>query len=207
MPPSLPAVIVATQMLESMTAAPAPTRAEAADVATAIYDGADAVMLSAESATGAYPTEAVEVMDRIIASTERHELYGRAIAATRERAQTEADAIADTGATLAQVLGARCIMAYSLSGLTGLRISARRPKLPLVVMTRDPAVSRRMALAWGARSVLEASAGDYDSMVDTARNACRHLLDPRPGEKMVVLSGVPFGQTGSTNNIRVAAFH
>jgi len=199
-------VIVATQMLESMTASPAPTRAEASDVATAIYDGADAVMLSAESATGAYPSEAVEVMDRIIRSTESHAFYTKAMTASREPSQTDADAIADTGATLACALHAKCIMAYSMSGLTGLRIAARRPKLPLIVMTRDQSLSRRMALVWGARSVLEATAEDYDSMVETARSECQRLLAPNVGDKMVVLSGVPFGQVGSTNNIRVATF-
>lgn len=199
-------VIVATQMLESMTASPAPTRAEASDVATAIYDGADAVMLSAESATGAYPAEAVEVMDRIVRSTEGHAFYAKAMSASREPSETDADAIADTGATLACALNARCIMAYSMSGVTGLRISARRPKLPLVVMTREESVSRRMALVWGARSVLEASAEDYDSMVETAKAECQRLLSPQVGDKMVVLSGVPFGQIGSTNNIRVATF-
>ena len=198
--------IVATQMLESMTASPAPTRAEASDVATAIYDGADAVMLSAESATGAFPAEAVEVMERIIRSTESHAFYTKAMTASREPSQTDADAIADTGATLACALHAKCIMAYSMSGLTGLRIAARRPKLPLIVMTRDQSVSRRMALVWGARSVLEATAEDYDSMVETARSECQRLLAPNVGDKMVVLSGVPFGQVGSTNNIRVATF-
>ena len=199
-------VIVATQMLESMTASPAPTRAEASDVATAIYDGADAVMLSAESATGEYPCEAVEVMNRIIRSTEAHALYARAIAATREAAATDADAIADTAATLACHIDATCIMAYSMSGATGTRLAARRPKLPLIVMTRDIRVSRCMALVWGARSVLEASAADYDSMVLTAKDECRKLLAPQIGDKMVILSGVPFGQVGSTNNIRVATF-
>lgn len=199
-------VIVATQMLESMTASPAPTRAEASDVATAIYDGADAVMLSAESATGQFPGEAVEVMSRIIRSTEGHALYAKAMVATREAAETDHDAIADTGATLACQMKARCLMAYSMSGATGLRIAARRPLLPLIVMTRDVQVSRRMALVWGARSVLESAAEDYDSLVLTAKEECRKLLAPRVGDKMVVLSGVPFGQVGSTNNIRVATF-
>lgn len=198
-------VIVATQMLESMITSPTPTRAEASDVATAIYDGADAVMLSAESATGDFPTEAVEVMDRIICSTEGHSFYEAAMKASRKACLTEADAIADTGATLASALKATCITAYSMSGVTGLRISARRPKLPLVVMTRDLCVARRMALVWGARSVLESSAVDYDSMVQTAKSECRRLLSPEAGKKMVVLSGVPFGQIGSTNNIRVAS--
>ena len=199
-------VIVATQMLESMTSAPAPTRAEASDVATAIYDGADAVMLSAESATGAYPAEAVAVMDRIIRSTEAHDFYARAIAASREPAATPADAIAETGAILASSLDARAIVAYSRSGSTAARIAARRPFLPLIVLTRDIRVSRRLALLWDARAMTEDSVDDYDSMVSTAVETCRDLLAPSPSDHIVILSGVPFGQSGSTNNIRVAGF-
>lgn len=198
-------VIVATQMLESMTAAPAPTRAEASDVATAIYDGADAVMLSAESATGAYPAEAVAVMDRIIRSTEAHDFYSRAITALREPAATPADAIAETGAVLAASLGARAIVAYSRSGSTAARIAARRPFLPLIVLTRDIRVSRRLALLWDAQALTEDSVTDYDSMVATAVAACRDILEPKPQDHIVILSGVPFGQSGSTNNIRVAS--
>lgn len=199
-------VIVATQMLESMTGAPAPTRAEASDVATAIYDGADAVMLSAESASGAYPSEAVEVMDRIIRSTEAHSWYANAIRSSREAAATPADCIADTSAQMAVALGARCIVAHSVTGTTGTRIAARRPMLPLLVLTRDVQVSRRMALVWGLRSVLEDTVSDYDSMIESARVKSAQLLAPTAGELLVVLAGIPFGQIGSTNNIRVASF-
>ncbi|WP_299846937.1 pyruvate kinase [uncultured Paracoccus sp.] len=199
-------VIVATQMLESMTASPAPTRAEASDVATAIYDGADAVMLSAESAAGAYPAEAVAVMERIIRSTEAHAHYARVIAASREAAATPADAIADHGAMLAFALGASAVVAYSRSGSTAARISARRPFLPLIVLTRDPHVGRRMALLWGAQALTENSVNDYDSMVETALRESRPLLSASSGDSLVILSGVPFGQSGSTNNIRVATF-
>lgn len=198
-------VIVATQMLESMTTAPAPTRAEASDVATAIYDGADAVMLSAESATGAYPIEAVTVMDRILRSTEAHFLYTKAVDASRDVPASAADAIAENGAALGFSLGSSAIVAYSLTGITAARVAARRPFLPLVVLTRDLRVSRRMALLWGACSMTEDSVTDYDSMVDTASQACRDFLGVSKGNTIVVLSGVPFGQSGSTNNIRVAA--
>jgi pyruvate kinase len=199
-------VIVATQMLESMTSSPAPTRAEASDVATAIYDGADAVMLSAESASGDFPAEAVDVMDRILRSTESHSLYSKALEASRENCATAADAIADSGSALACTLGSKCIVAFSMSGLTAIRVAARRPELPLIVLTRDKQVSRRMALVWGARSFLESSVVDYDSMVTTAKTTCSELLSPASGSTMIVLSGVPFGKIGSTNNIRVATF-
>lgn len=199
-------VIVATQMLESMTGSPTPTRAEASDVATAIYDGADAVMLSAESATGSFPAEAVEVMDRIIRRTEAHDVYARSIAATREAADDPASAIADTGAALACALSARCVVAYSMSGATAHRVAARRPALPLIVITRDERISRRMALLWGARSVLETAELDYDSMVSMAREESARLIAPSVGDKFVILAGVPFGQSGNTNNIRVATY-
>jgi pyruvate kinase len=192
-------VIVATQMLESMTASPAPTRAEASDVATAIYDGADAVMLSAESATGAYPVEAVAVMDRILHSTEAHSLYTKAVEASRDRPATP-----DHGAMLGTSLGASAIVAYSLMGITAARVAARRPLLPLLALTRDAAVSRRMALLWGARAVTEDSVVDYESMVETAIWICQDELQITAGDRIVVHSGVPFGQSGSTNNIRVA---
>lgn len=199
-------VIVATQMLESMTSAPAPTRAEASDVATAVYDGADAVMLSAESATGMFPAETVAVMDRIIRSTEAHSYYEKAIAASREAPVSRADAIADTGASLAASLGAKAIIAYSRTGLTAARVAARRPFLPLIVLTRDVRISRRMSLLWDARSLTEETVEDYTSMVRTAKEASRDILKPEVGDSVVILSGVPFGQSGTTNNIRVAVF-
>ena len=199
-------VIVATQMLESMTASPMPTRAEASDVATAIYDGTDAVMLSAESATGAFPVEAVEVMDRIIRRTEAHEAYGRSIAASREAPIDAAGSIADAGAKLACALRARCLVAYSVSGTTAHRVAARRPALPLIVVTKETSVSRRMALVWGVRSVLETAELNYDSMVSMAREASARLIEVAAGDTCVILAGVPFGQTGSTNNLRVARY-
>lgn len=199
-------VIVATQMLESMTASPMPTRAEASDVATAIYDGTDAVMLSAESATGAFPVEAVEVMDRIIRRTEAHEAYGRSIAASREAPIDAAGSIADAGAKLACALRARCLVAYSVSGTTAHRVAARRPALPLIVVTKETSVSRRMALVWGVRSVLETAELNYDSMVSMAREESARLIEVAAGDTCVILAGVPFGQTGSTNNLRVARY-
>lgn len=199
-------VIVATQMLESMTASPMPTRAEASDVATAIYDGTDAVMLSAESATGAFPVEAVEVMDRIIRRTEAHEAYGRSIAASREAPFDAAGSIADAGAKLACALRARCLVAYSVSGTTAHRVAARRPALPLIVVTKETSVSRRMALVWGVRSVLETAELNYDSMDSMAREESARLIEVAAGDTCVILAGVPFGQTGSTNNIRVARY-
>lgn len=198
-------VIVATQMLESMTAAAAPTRAEASDVATAVYDGADAVMLSAESAAGQYPVEAVSVMDRIIKATESHQLYLSALAAGRGRTDTAADTIANTGAKLACALGARCIVAYSRSGATALRVSARRSGLPLVVLTPDPAVQRRMALVWGATALQDSFAGDHGGMLLQAQRGCEAAFGDETGP-FVMLCGEPSGPSGQTSNIRVGSF-
>ncbi|MEC9196861.1 MAG: pyruvate kinase [Pseudomonadota bacterium] len=197
-------VIVATQMLESMTSAAAPTRAEASDVATAVYDGADAVMLSAESAAGQYPVEAVAVMDRIIKATESHQLYLGALAASREPAVTPADTIANTGAKLACALAAQCIVAYSRSGATALRVSARRSGLPLVVLTPDPAVQRRMALVWGATALQDNSATDHSGMLKDAQQGCEALF--QGAGCFVMLCGEPSGASGQTNNIRVGTF-
>ena len=197
-------VIVATQMLESMTSAAAPTRAEASDVATAVYDGADAVMLSAESAAGQYPVEAVAVMDRIIKATEAHKLYLGALAASREPAVTPADTIANTGAKLACALGARSIVAYSRSGATALRVSARRSGLPLVVLTPDHAVQRRMALIWGATACQDNAASDHGGMIRQAQQGCEALF--QGAGCFVMLCGEPSGASGQTNNIRVGTF-
>ncbi len=197
-------VIVATQMLESMTSAAAPTRAEASDVATAVYDGADAVMLSAESAAGQYPVEAVAVMDRIIKATEAHQLYLSALSASREPAATPADTIANTGAKLACALAAQCIVAYSRSGATALRVSARRSGLPLVVMTPDSAVQRRMALVWGATALQDNAASDHGGMIRQAQQGCEALFQGTGC--FVMLCGEPAGASGQTNNIRVGTF-
>jgi pyruvate kinase len=198
-------VIVATQMLESMTSAAAPTRAEASDVATAVYDGADAVMLSAESAAGQYPVEAVSVMDRIIKATEDHQHYLGALAAGRGRAETPADTIADTGAKLACALDARCIVAYSRSGTTALRVAARRSGLPLVVLTPDPAVRRRMALVWGVTTLDDGMSVDHGGMLEQAQCGCESMFDGENGN-FVMLCGEPSGPSGQTSNVRVGTF-
>src|SRR5271166_1272125 len=148
-------VVVATQMLDSMVSAPTPTRAEASDVATAIYDGADAVMLSAESATGNYPLEAVEMMDRIIRSTEQHKLYRSIIEASQpNEEQTAPHAVAAAAADLAKAIHAPAIVAFTSSGTTAARIARKRPAVPILAITPDEMVARRLCLLWGAHSVL-----------------------------------------------------
>jgi pyruvate kinase len=197
-------VIVATQMLDSMVAAPTPTRAEASDVATAIYDGADAVMLSAESASGQYPREAVAMMDRIICSTERHKLYRSLISAgAAVEEDSAAHAIAAAAAGLAESIGAKAIVGFTSSGTTVARISRKRPELPILAITPDVAVARRMALMWGAHSVRTEEIHSYEEMVKLADATVRSEGFAQLGDLVVVVAGIPFGQSGSTNNLRV----
>jgi pyruvate kinase len=197
-------VIVATQMLDSMVAAPTPTRAEASDVATAVYDGADAVMLSAESASGQYPREAVAMMDRIISSTERHKLYHSLIAAGSEiEEDSPPHAVAAAAAGLAESIGAVAIVGFTSSGTTVARISRKRPALPILAITPELQVARRMALMWGAHSVHSEDIHSYEEMVNIAEATVRTEGFGRSGELAVVVAGIPFGQSGSTNNLRV----
>jgi pyruvate kinase len=197
-------VIVATQMLDSMVAAPTPTRAEASDVATAIYDGADAVMLSAESATGQYPREAVAMMDRIIASTERHKLYHSIIAASANvEEDSAAHAVAAAAAGLAEGIEAKAIVAFTSSGTTAARIARKRPALPILAITPDLQVARQMALLWGAHSVNSEDIHSYEEMVNVAAATVAQEDFAKSGDLVVVVAGIPFGQSGTTNNLRV----
>ena len=197
-------VIVATQMLDSMVAAPTPTRAEASDVATAIYDGADAVMLSAESATGRYPREAVEMMDRIIRSTEQHKLYQSIIEASQpNEEQTAPHAVASAAADLAKAIHAPAIVAFTSSGTTAARIARKRPAVPILAITPDEMVARRLCLLWGAHSLLSEDVRTYEEMVDVASAKTLSEGFASPTDSIVVVAGIPFAQTGTTNNLRV----
>ncbi|MDY0884734.1 pyruvate kinase [Dongia soli] len=195
-------VIIATQMLDSMINAPTPTRAEASDVATAIYDGADAVMLSAESASGLYPREAVEMMDRIIRSTEHHKLYRSILQATEAgEEQTAPHAVA--AADLAEAIHAPAIVAFTSSGTTAARIARKRPAVPILAVTADRDVARRLCLLWGAHSVQAADIASYDDMVARASELVMAEGFANQSDLVVVVAGVPFGKAGTTNNLRV----
>jgi len=198
-------VIVATQMLDSMVASPTPTRAEASDVATAVYDGADAVMLSAESASGQFPLEAVSMMSRIIASTEHHPTYRPIITALEpEVDHTPSHALAGVAADLAGTIEAAAIFAYTASGNTVARIARKRPDVPVLATTPHEGVARRLALVWGAHAIHSGDVGTYEEMVDRARTLAVKEEFARPGERIVIVAGIPFGQSGSTNNLRIA---
>lgn len=197
-------VIVATQMLDSMTANPSPTRAEASDVATAIYDGADAVMLSAESASGSYPLEAVEMMDRIIRRTEEHKLYRSIIAASQSKIeQTPPHAVAEAAANLAEAIGATAIAAFTSSGITASRIARRRSEVPILAITPDVGTLRRLTLCWGIHGVISEDVHSYEQMVHRSSELALAEKFVEQGDALVVVAGIPFTQRGTTNNLRV----
>jgi pyruvate kinase len=195
-------VIVATQMLESMVHSPTPTRAEASDVANAVYEGSDAVMLSAETAVGAYPVEAVTIMERIILRAERDPAYQRGlhIEETFQEA-TEADAITGAARQAAETIGATAIVTFTNSGDTTLRAARERPAVPILALTTNEAVARSLSLSWGVHPVLVDPAQTFREMV--ARTEDRALAErfAEPGSKMVFLAGFPVGSTVNTMRI------
>jgi pyruvate kinase len=198
-------VVVATQMLESMIASPVPTRAEVSDVATAVFDGADAVMLSAESAVGKYPIEAIRTMDRIAIEAENDPSYGALLHATRTPPQaTAADAIAAAAHTIADTLNLACIICYTATGSTALRVARERPGLPVIGLSPVVATGRKLALAWGVHCVLTSDPENQAAMV---RKACRIAFDEgfaKAGEGVIIVAGVPLGSPGTTNMVRIA---
>jgi pyruvate kinase len=198
-------VVVATQMLESMIASPVPTRAEVSDVSTAIFEGADAIMLSAESAAGQYPVEAVATMNRIAEEVERDPLYRTIIHAQRtEPEATGADAIAAAARQIAETLELSAIVCWTSSGSTGLRVARERPKCPIVAISPKLATGRRLSLAWGVHCIVAEDAHDLDDMVE---RACRLAFTDgfaKAGQRVIIVAGVPLGTPGATNALRIA---
>ncbi len=198
-------VVVATQMLESMISAPTPTRAEVSDVATAVFEGADAIMLSAESAAGEFPVEAVAMMDRVAQSVEGDPTYPGIIYAQRaEPEATGADAISAAAHSVADTLNAAAIVCWTNSGSTGLRAARERPHVPIIVLTPVPATARRLALVWGLHCVLTEDAKDLDDLSDRAGRIAFSEGFAQPGQRIVVTAGVPLGTPGATNMLRVS---
>lgn len=199
-------VIVATQMLESMTSAPVPTRAEASDVATAVYDGADAVMLSAESASGDYPKESVAMMSRIIAEVEADPFYRTAIEASqKDPSATVSGAVVMSLRVTSRLLDLSAIVTYTRSGATTLRAARERPVAPILSLTPDRAVSRRLALAWGVHSVyFDDQINDVPQMVVDACAIAAREGYATGGKYLAIAAGMPFGVVGSTNFIHIA---
>ena len=198
-------VVVATQMLESMISSPVPTRAEASDVATAIYDGADAVMLSAESASGQYPVEAVSIMHGIVCEVERDPAWRAGLEASHTPAAANTpDAICCALRRVAGLLEPAATVAYTSSGFSALRASRERPVAPILALTPQPATARRLALVWGVHPVPFEEVHDVAEMVEHAARAALTLGFGRAGDAVVVIAGLPFGQRGSTNLLHVA---
>ncbi|MEM7463317.1 MAG: pyruvate kinase, partial [Pseudomonadota bacterium] len=198
-------VVVATQMLESMIAAPVPTRAEVSDVATAVYEGADAVMLSAESAAGNYPVEAVATMNSIAEHVERDPTYRDILTAQRPSAEsTGADAISLAAREIAETLNLSAIVCYTASGTTGLRAARERPARPIVTLSPVARTARRLALVWGLHCVVTEDANDLDDMVDRACLIAVNEDYANPGDRLIITAGVPLRTPGSTNMLRIA---
>jgi pyruvate kinase len=198
-------VIVATQMLESMIVAPVPTRAEASDVATAIYEGADAVMLSAESASGRHPVEAVRMMSSIVVHTESDPNYRQGIAASRsEPLAIAADAIGSAMREVTSLLDAAATVAYTSSGYSALRMARERPRAPIIGMTPRLATARRLALVWGVRAVLCHEVADVPEMAELAGRTAFKEGFGEVGRTIVISAGMPFGASGTTNLLRIA---
>ncbi len=198
-------VVVATQMLESMITAPVPTRAEVTDVANAIYDGADCVMLSAESAAGDYPIEAVAAMSDIAEETEKDVTYQKRMDNQHgDLEATTADAISAAASQVARTINATSIVTYTTSGSTALRAARERGTTPIVAMTPSLPTARRLALVWGLHCVHTNDAENFADMVEKACNTCFKEGFARPGERIVIMAGVPFGTPGSTNILRIA---
>ena len=199
------AVVVATQMLESMVKSPLPTRAEVSDVANAIYEGADAVMLSAESAAGDYPEEAVTIMDRVAQKAEHDANYYRNMDVdTMTPEPTTSDAIMAAARQVAETISAKAIVTYTTSGATARRASRQRPLVPILVLTPRLKTARQLAIRWGLHCVDTEDAHNFRDMVDGACNACVAEGFAEQGDKIVITAGVPFGRAGRTNILRVA---
>ena len=198
-------VVVATQMLDSMVNAPTPTRAEASDVATAIYDGSDCVMLSAETAAGKYPIESVAMMDRIIKSVEQDPLFRRLMDTERHLPEsTAADAITAAARQVAQTISAAAIVTFSSTGSTTLRCARERPSVPILGLTPRKDTSRKVTVAWGVHSVLTGEIHTFREMVERAVLTASQEGFATSGDRIVVTAGVPFGTPGATNILRIA---
>src|SRR6516225_5178687 len=193
-------VVVATQMLESMINSPVPTRAEVSDVATAIFEGADAIMLSAESAAGQYPVEAVATMNRIAEEVERDPTYLTIIHAQRtEPEATGADAIAAAARQIAETLELCAIVCWTSSGSTGLRVARERPKSPIVAISPRLSTGRRLSLVWGVHCIVAEDAHDLDDMVERACRLAWKDGFAQVGQRVIIVAGVPLGTPGATN--------
>ncbi len=197
-------VVVATQMLESMVSSPMPTRAEVSDVAHAVESGADAIMLSAETAVGAYPVEAVRIMHRVALQVERDPAYGLKGMTHVAPTETAEDAITAAARQVAETVHAKAIVTFTTSGSTALRAARERPQVPILVLTPRLAIARRLCLAWGLFTVKTRDVDSFEEMAGKAkRMALRHGL-AEGGDRIAITAGFPFGTPGATNLLHLA---
>ena len=197
-------MIVATQMLESMISSATPTRAEASDVANAAYEGADALMLSAETASGAYPLEAVQMMGRIVERVERDPRWPEIMGAERHDAQDDADALVAAARRAAEAGSTACLVAYTTTGGTARRLARERPLQAVVALTPELKVARRLALVWGLEPRVAADPATLDEMTEEAVRVAVDLGLASPGQRVLILAGTPFGAPGAANLLRFA---
>ncbi len=198
-------VVVATQMLESMISSATPTRAEVSDVANAMYDGADAVMLSAESAAGQYPVEAVAMMDAIALQVEADPEYHARVHFTETRPEpTSADAVSEAAAQIARTISAAALVCFTLSGSTARRAARERINRPLLVLTPNRATARKLGLVWGVHAIITRDVHNFEEMVGKAKRMALRAKLARGGDAIIIIAGVPFGTPGSTNVLHIA---
>jgi pyruvate kinase len=197
-------VIVATQMLESMISSPTPTRAEASDVANAVYEGADAVMLSAESAAGEYPEESVSMMNRIIERVERDPRWPELMQAEQKHDDDDADVLVVAAAGAAKAGSTKCLVAFTTTGATARRLSRERPLQPVLALSPEINAVRRMALCWGVEPRVSAQPDSLEVVTTDASNKALELGLVAPGERLLVVAGTPFGAPGAANLLRLA---
>ena len=201
-------VVVATQMLESMRFSPAPTRAEVTDVANAVAEGADAVMLSAETASGDYPQEAVQMMSKIIRQVENGPDFQAQLDVSRPQAEaTASDAISCAIRRISSIMPVAALVNYTESGNSSLRASRERPKAPILSLTPNLDTARRLSVAWGVYSVVNARLNKVEEVTRTALETARSAGLANTGDTVVITAGEPFGQPGSTNSLRIEILH
>ncbi len=198
-------VVVATQMLDSMINAPSPTRAEASDVATAVFDAADSLMLSAETASGKFPVESVQIMDRIIRGVESDISYRQILESKKIRLEeTTSDAISSAASQVVKTVLAKAIFTYTRSGATAKRAARERPTVPIIGLSPDRITARQLALIWGVHTIHALEPKSFSGMIDNACELAKKEGIVKKGDFVVVTAGAPIGVSGSTNNLRIA---
>ena len=198
-------VVVATQMLDSMVESPSPTRAEASDVATAVFDSADCLMLSAETASGKFPVESVKIMDRIIRGVENDNSYRQILESKQIKLEeTTSDAISSAASQVVKTVLAKAIFTYTRSGATAKRAARERPTVPIIGLSPERITARQLALIWGVHTIHALEPKSFSGMIDNACELAKKEGIVKKGDYVVITAGAPIGVSGSTNNLRIA---